>query len=250
MFGTGEPFSPTATTAGKHECQSRMISCGHVCRRRAPDCVTRRLSQMEAKTLGLTKKGCTPQNVLYGMESLGILLIFIGCLLPVVTNTFNGTCGVDEKLMCSAENLSASRPGLFLIRFNAALPDILTGARTGAAFAFILLINAELIFGQDGLGYLIASTGGLGAYPTMFAAVILEVMLGFAADRLFGCDRLGAHPADRLDSREAASLARRSARKVMHLSPSVQRNSNGMAIFQHVERASRCRCYRVYKDTS
>ncbi|HWU65203.1 MAG TPA: ABC transporter permease [Ensifer sp.] len=119
-------------------------------------------------------------------DSPKILLIFIGCLLPVVTNTFNGARGVDEKLMWSAANLGASRLGLFVIRFNAALPDILTGARTGVAFAFILLINAELIFGQDGLGYLIASTGGLGAYPTMFAAVILVVMLGFAADRLFG----------------------------------------------------------------
>jgi len=115
-----------------------------------------------------------------------ILLIFIGCLLPIVTNAFNGARGVDEKLMWSAANLGADRFELFRVRFNAALPDILTGCRTGVAFAFILLINAELIFGQDGLGYLIASTGGLGAYPTMFAVVLLVVALGFVADRLFG----------------------------------------------------------------
>lgn len=55
------------------------------------------------------------------MENLGVLLIFIGCLLPVVTNTFNGARGVDEKPMWSAENLGASRLGLFAIRFNVAL---------------------------------------------------------------------------------------------------------------------------------
>lgn len=146
------------------------------------------LNPLLSITYPLPKSALVPlMMLLFGIGNASkIVLIFIGCLLPITIHTLNGARGVDQKLIWSARSLgSGAISVLTQIRFKAALPDILAGIRMGIAFAFILLINAELIFGQDGLGYLIKSTGGVGAYDTMFAVILFVVALGFAADQLF-----------------------------------------------------------------
>lgn len=125
--------------------------------------------------------------ILFGLgDTSKILLIFMGCLLPVVVNTYNGAKGVDPKLLWSARNLGAGDfKILSSIRMQAALPDILNGIRIALAFSFILLVNAELIFGEEGLGYLVGSFGSMGEYSSMFATIIIIVAAGFICDRLF-----------------------------------------------------------------
>lgn len=131
--------------------------------------------------------------IIFGLgDASKIVLIFAGCLLPVVMNTYNGARGVDPKLIWSAQSLGASRMRIILgVLLPAALPDMLNGIRTAIAFSFILLVNAELIFGQDGLGYLVGSLGSIGEYPTMFAALLVLIAIGFLCDRGFG--RLVGH---------------------------------------------------------
>lgn len=136
----------------------------------------------------LPKSALMPLLVLmFGLASMSkIVLIFIGCLLPITVHALNGARGVDEKVLWSAQSLGAGALNLiFRVRLRAAMPEILAGIRMGIAFAFILLINAELIFGQDGLGYLISSTGALGSYDTMFVMILLVAAIGFLADMMF-----------------------------------------------------------------
>jgi NitT/TauT family transport system permease protein len=115
-----------------------------------------------------------------------IVLIFLGCLLPVIVSAYNGARGVDEKLIWSARALGAGEAQLLWeIRIPAALPELLNGIRTALAFAFILMVSSELIIARDGLGYLIGSLGDGGAYPFMFAVIFTVVALGFLADRSF-----------------------------------------------------------------
>lgn len=125
--------------------------------------------------------------ILFGLgDTSKILLVFLGCLLPLVVNAYNGARGVDTKLIWSARNLGAGNLRVLTsIRTRAALPDIMNGIRTALAFSFVILVNAELIFGQDGLGYLVGSFGSLGEYSSMFATIIIIVAAGFACDRLF-----------------------------------------------------------------
>lgn len=132
--------------------------------------------------------------ILFGLgDTSKVLLIFMGCLLPVVVNTYNGTRGVDPRLIWSARNLGAGGfKVLWSVRMRAALPDILNGIRIAIAFSFILLVNAELIFGQEGIGYLVGSFGSFGEYSSMFATIIIIVAAGFVCDRLFErvCNKL------------------------------------------------------------
>ncbi len=116
-----------------------------------------------------------------------ILLIFLGCMLPVTLGAFNGARGAEAVLIWSARSMGAGR--LRVLRdvvLPSALPELLNGIRTALALAFILLVSSELLVAQQGLGYLIGFLGASGAYEGMFAVVLTVAMLGFAADRAYG----------------------------------------------------------------
>ncbi len=113
-----------------------------------------------------------------------ILMIFIGCMLPVTVSAFNGARGADQVLIWSARSLGAGRAATLLqVVLPSALPEILAGIRTALAFAFVLLVATELIVARQGLGYMIGWLGDGGVYDAMFAVVMTVALLGFAADR-------------------------------------------------------------------
>jgi len=115
-----------------------------------------------------------------------ILLIFLGCMLPVTLGTFNGARGSDQALVWSARSMGANRLSvLWDVVVPSALPEMLNGIRTALALAFILLVSAELIVAREGLGYLIGYLGANGTYDAMFAVVLTVAFLGFAADRAY-----------------------------------------------------------------
>jgi NitT/TauT family transport system permease protein len=116
-----------------------------------------------------------------------ILLIFLGCMLPVTLGAFNGARGADAMLVWSARSMGAGRLRVLAdVVLPSALPELLNGIRTALALAFILLVSSELIVAQQGLGYLIGYLGASGAYAGMFAVVLTVALLGFAADRAYG----------------------------------------------------------------
>jgi ABC-type nitrate/sulfonate/bicarbonate transport system permease component len=115
-----------------------------------------------------------------------ILLIFLGCMLPVTLGAFNGARGSDRTLVWSARSMGASRVRmLWDVVVPSALPELINGIRTALALAFILLVSAELIVSERGFGYLISFLGDNGTYDAMFAVVLTVAFLGFAADRAY-----------------------------------------------------------------
>ncbi|MDQ2801509.1 MAG: ABC transporter permease [Pseudomonadota bacterium] len=136
----------------------------------------------------LPKSALIPVLLLwFGLGDMSkIMLIFIGCLLPVLVSTFNGVRGLDPMLFWSARSMGR-RPAQVLLEvaLPGALPDILAGLRTALALSFILLVSSEFLMASNGLGYLISFLGDGGVYSGMFAAVLVVSLLGFAADRVF-----------------------------------------------------------------
>ena len=115
-----------------------------------------------------------------------ILLILLGCMLPVTIGAFNGARSSEQVLVWSARSMGASRLRmLWDVVVPSALPELLNGIRTALALSFILLVSSELIVAQQGLGYLIGFLGANGSYDAMFAVVLTVAFLGFAADRLY-----------------------------------------------------------------
>jgi NitT/TauT family transport system permease protein len=115
-----------------------------------------------------------------------ILLIFLGCMLPVTIGAFNGARSSEQVLVWSARSMGASRVRmLWDVVVPSAMPELLNGVRTALALSFILLVSSELIVAQQGLGYLIGFLGANGSYDAMFAVVLTVAFLGFAADRVY-----------------------------------------------------------------
>ena len=113
-----------------------------------------------------------------------ILLIFLGCMLPVTLGAFNGARSSEQTLVWSARSMGANRLRvLWDVVLPSALPELLNGIRTALALAFILLVSSELIVAREGLGYLIGYLGADGAYTPMYAVVLTVALLGFLADR-------------------------------------------------------------------
>jgi ABC-type nitrate/sulfonate/bicarbonate transport system permease component len=115
-----------------------------------------------------------------------ILLIFMGCMVPITIGAFNGARGSDQALVWSARSMGASRTRmLWDVVVPSAMPELLNGIRTALALSFILLVSSELIVAREGFGYLIGYLGANGSYDAMFAVVLTVAFLGFAADRAY-----------------------------------------------------------------
>ncbi len=136
----------------------------------------------------LPKSALIPVTVLWlGFgDGSKILLIFLGCMIPVTIGAYNGARGSDHALVWSARSMGARRLRVMWdVVMPSALPELLNGVRTALALAFILLVSSELIVSQKGFGYLIGYLGSTGAYEGMYAVVLTVAFLGFAADRIY-----------------------------------------------------------------
>jgi ABC-type nitrate/sulfonate/bicarbonate transport system permease component len=136
----------------------------------------------------LPKSALIPVTVIwlgYG-DGSKILLIFLGCMLPVTIGAFNGARSSEQALVWSARSMGANRLRmLWDVVLPSAMPELLNGIRTALALSFILLVSSELIVAQKGFGYLIGYLGANGNYDAMYAVVLTVAFLGFAADRIY-----------------------------------------------------------------
>ena len=75
-----------------------------------------------------------------------ILLIFLGCMLPVTIGAFNGARGSEQVMIWSARGMGAGRlRTLWDVVVPSAMPELLGGIRTALALSFVLLVTSELI---------------------------------------------------------------------------------------------------------
>jgi len=115
-----------------------------------------------------------------------IVLIFLGCMLPVTIGAYNGAHGSDQHLIWSARSMGAHRLRMIWdVVLPSALPELFNGVRTALALSFILLVSSELIVARQGLGNLIGYLGANGSYEAMFAVVLTVAFIGFLADRVY-----------------------------------------------------------------
>jgi NitT/TauT family transport system permease protein len=114
------------------------------------------------------------------------LVIFLGVSLPVIYHSFAGAKAVEEKMLWSgaAMGLSGSQR-LIRIVLPAALPEILTGCRTGLVLALITMVTSEMIARQSGAGNILFNALDMGQYDTVFAMIIVIGALGICLDAAF-----------------------------------------------------------------
>jgi NitT/TauT family transport system permease protein len=114
------------------------------------------------------------------------LVIFLGVSLPVIYHSFQGAKAVEEKMLWSgaAMGLSAAQR-MTRIVLPAALPEILTGCRTGLVLALITMVTSEMIARQSGAGNILFNALDMGQYDTVYAMIIIIGAMGIGLDAAF-----------------------------------------------------------------
>src|SRR5580698_519656 len=114
------------------------------------------------------------------------LVIFLGVSLPVIYHSFQGAKAVEEKMLWSgaAMGLSAAQRMIRIV-LPAALPEILTGCRTGLVLALITMVTSEMIARQSGAGNILFNALDMGQYDTVYAMIIIIGAMGIGLDAAF-----------------------------------------------------------------
>ena len=118
-------------------------------------------------------------------ESSKVFVIFWATLFPLLLATIGGVKEVDTKLVEMARTYGASRLMIFRrVVLPASVPAIFVGLRLSATTALLLLIAAEMIGANKGIGFQVMNAQYNFQIPLMFAAILLLALLGLAANAL------------------------------------------------------------------
>jgi sulfonate transport system permease protein len=116
-------------------------------------------------------------------ESSKVFVIFWATLFPILLATIGGVKEVDRKLIEMAATFGASRLTIFRrVVLPASVPSIFVGLRLSATTALLLLIAAEMIGANKGLGFQVMNAQYNFQIPQMFAAILLLALLGLTAN--------------------------------------------------------------------
>ncbi|MDB5656519.1 MAG: transporter permease [Tardiphaga sp.] len=114
------------------------------------------------------------------------LVIFLGVSLPVIYHSFQGGKAVEEKMLWSAAAMGMSAPArMWRIVLPSALPEILTGCRTGLVLALITMVTSEMIARQSGAGNILFNALDMAQYDTTFAMIMIIGAMGITLDAAF-----------------------------------------------------------------
>jgi NitT/TauT family transport system permease protein len=123
--------------------------------------------------------------ILFGIgDHAAIFLIFLGAFFPIVVACVSGVSNVPTIFRRAGRNFGLS-PAQILARvvFPAALPQILIGLRIALGIAWLVVVAAEMIAVDSGLGYLVIDSRNSGKrYDLVVAAMLVIGIIGLALD--------------------------------------------------------------------
>jgi ABC-type nitrate/sulfonate/bicarbonate transport system permease component len=119
-------------------------------------------------------------------DLMKVLVVFSGCVWPVLLNTVEGVRATDDVLIDTCRSYRV-RGGLRLRRLvlRSASPQIMTGARQALAIAIILMVISELFASTSGVGYQIIEYQRGFQIPEMWAGVFLLGLMGITLSLIF-----------------------------------------------------------------
>jgi NitT/TauT family transport system permease protein len=119
-------------------------------------------------------------------EASKVFIIFYGTVFIVVVTTAAGVAGVAQNKTRAALSMGATRTQLFFhVTLPSVVPDILTGMRVAMANAFTIIVAAELVAAQRGIGTILWNARVMMLTEDIFVALVVLAILGFCVDRMF-----------------------------------------------------------------
>jgi NitT/TauT family transport system permease protein len=130
----------------------------------------------------------TPVAILwFGVsDAAPIFLIFYASVFPITVSAMAAVQGVPSVHLRAARNFGLSKGQLFRrVILPSTLPQILTGLRIALGVAWLVVVAAEMIAVNSGLGYLIIDARNAGKrYDLVVAGMVLIGLIGWLLDLL------------------------------------------------------------------
>lgn len=120
-------------------------------------------------------------------EGSKIATILFGTFFPTVIATYGGIDNVDRSLIRMGQSFGLSWSSIVRkIIIPGAMPAILSGFRISASIGIILLVAAEMIGAEYGIGAYILMAGAIFSMEQLIAGVAILSLIGLCASGLIG----------------------------------------------------------------
>jgi NitT/TauT family transport system permease protein len=120
-------------------------------------------------------------------EGSKIATLAFGVFFPTAIATAGGVDSVPRSLIRMAQSFGLSPAAIVCkIVLPAALSAILNGFRVTASIAIVLLVAAEMIGAERGIGAFVLSAGNLYDMDDLLAGIVVLSLLGLAVSSLIG----------------------------------------------------------------
>jgi len=112
--------------------------------------------------------------------------IVFSAIWPVLLNAADGARSVDPLQMDTARVFKLpARDRVLSIIFPSALPKIFAGVRLSLSLSLILMVFSELLPGTaNGIGFELTDAQSRSDLPTVWAAIVLLGILGYALNAI------------------------------------------------------------------
>ncbi|WP_287459861.1 ABC transporter permease [Sphingomonas sp.] len=117
-------------------------------------------------------------------EPFKIAIVALATFFPVALATFDGIRGVPKAWFDVARVYRTRIPDLILrILVPATVPAVLTGMRVALTRSWVVLVAAELLAADSGIGQMMEMGRQMFRIDVVLAGVVVSGVIGFALDR-------------------------------------------------------------------
>jgi NitT/TauT family transport system permease protein len=115
-----------------------------------------------------------------------VFLIFLSSVFPITVSAMAAVQNIQPVYIRAARNFGLGRLELFRrVIFPATLPQVVTGIRIALGVAWLVVVAAEMIAVNSGLGYLIIDARNAGKrYDLVVAGMVMIGLIGLGLDLL------------------------------------------------------------------
>jgi ABC-type nitrate/sulfonate/bicarbonate transport system permease component len=119
-------------------------------------------------------------------EEMKIFVVFMACFFPILLNTYSGVLAVDPILKDTGKTFGVTGwRAIWQITLPDATPSILTGMRISLGIALIVVVVAEMISSNSGIGFYILDQQRTFHVPEMFVGIFTLGLLGYLMNAIF-----------------------------------------------------------------
>jgi NitT/TauT family transport system permease protein len=117
-------------------------------------------------------------------DAAAIFLIFLGCFFPLLLTAINAVRNIPSVYINAGRNFGL-RPAelVYRVLYPAVVPQLLVGLRITLGVAWLVVVAAEMIAVDSGLGFLIVDARNAGnRYDLVVAGMVIIGLIGLLLD--------------------------------------------------------------------